>query len=246
MLITELLPSHILVLNKFAIVREHFILATKAFKKQTDLLEAGDLEAAFACLKHWRSHGKELFAFFNGGEHSGASQPHRHIQLLPVESMKEGLKEGTWEPIVDKVTSSPDVELPFTYFSAGLPSNATLEELYGIYISLYSQACRAVGAYNEKNGESNDPGSQSISYNLGITDKSIVLCPRISEGCMISSANDKASAIGPISLNGTLLAGTLLVKSEDEWQALRHDASQLTEVLARIGIPSSRVEKDLD
>jgi ATP adenylyltransferase len=107
MFITEFPPSHILVLNKFAIVREHFILATKTFKKQTDLLEAEDLGATFACIKAWRAHGKELFAFFNSGEHSGASQPHRHIQLLPVNSMTEGLKEGAWKPISDLIASKP-------------------------------------------------------------------------------------------------------------------------------------------
>jgi ATP adenylyltransferase len=105
MLIAELPPSHILVLNKFAIVREHFILATKAFKEQTDLLEADDLGATYACLKEWRVHGKELFAFFNSGEHSGASQPHRHIQLLPVESMTEGLNDDTWKPMIDVIPS---------------------------------------------------------------------------------------------------------------------------------------------
>lgn len=64
LLVTELPPSHFLVLNKFAIVPEHFILATKAFKQQTHLLEADDLAAAYACLKAWRATGKELFAFF--------------------------------------------------------------------------------------------------------------------------------------------------------------------------------------
>lgn len=106
MTVAELPPSHILVLNKFAIVREHFILATKVFKEQTDLLEPLDLGATYECLKAWRAHGKELFAFFNSGEFSGASQPHRHIQLLPVNSMTDDLESDAWNPIVDTMASA--------------------------------------------------------------------------------------------------------------------------------------------
>jgi ATP adenylyltransferase len=96
-----------LVLNKFAIVPEHFILATKEFKEQTHLLEEDDLGVAYACLQAWRDKGKELFAFFNSGEHGGASQPHRHIQFLPVDSMMGGVKQGDWRPLMDKLPLSP-------------------------------------------------------------------------------------------------------------------------------------------
>ncbi|PFH63108.1 hypothetical protein XA68_17752 [Ophiocordyceps unilateralis] len=78
-------PGHYVVLNKFAIVAEHFILATNEFQKQTELLALADLEATMACVRAYKQTKRGLFAFFNSGEHSGASQPHRHIQLLPVE-----------------------------------------------------------------------------------------------------------------------------------------------------------------
>jgi len=85
----------VLVLNKFPIIAGHFILATKDYKEQTDDLEELDLEATFACLRLWEegngsSRSTKLFAFFNSGEHSGASQPHRHIQFLPMDSILEG------------------------------------------------------------------------------------------------------------------------------------------------------------
>jgi ATP adenylyltransferase len=97
--------SHVLVLNKFPIIANHFILATKSNKKQTHVLEQDDLEATYACLKAWQdgseSKQKRLFAFFNSGEHSGASQPHRHLQFLPVEKMHEGEATGSWDLLVD-------------------------------------------------------------------------------------------------------------------------------------------------
>jgi ATP adenylyltransferase len=52
------------------------------------------------------------------------------------------------------------------------------------------------------------------------------------------STGDEERSIGPIELNGTVLAGTLLVKNEVEWNTLNHDDSQLLKLLKVIGIPS--------
>lgn len=101
-------PSHFLVLNKYPVIPNHFILATKENKKQTHVLEQADLEATYACLKAWQADGSgtdrgSLFAFFNSGDNSGASQPHRHLQFLPVESMHEGEKSAGWDVLVRSV-----------------------------------------------------------------------------------------------------------------------------------------------
>ena len=106
--ITSLAPSHYLVLNKFPVIPDHFILATKDFKQQTDLLEKDDLEAAYACLKAYKDNGEELFGFFNSGDHSGASQSHRHIQFLPVESMRSGMEAGAkWNVLAESLMKEP-------------------------------------------------------------------------------------------------------------------------------------------
>jgi ATP adenylyltransferase len=80
----------------------------------------------------------------------------------------------------------------------------------------------------------------TISYNLAFTDRVMVLCPRVSEGPEIESPN--GNVIGPIALNGTILGGTLLVKSEEEWQSLRSDPSKLRDILSMIGIPALESE----
>jgi ATP adenylyltransferase len=107
-------PSHLLVLNKFPIIAEHFILATKLNKQQTLVLEQDDLEATYACLKAWQDETsnmqKRLFAFFNSGEHSGASQPHRHLQFLPVENMRNGEVTSGWELLIDLILSSKEAQ----------------------------------------------------------------------------------------------------------------------------------------
>ena len=70
----------------------------------------------------------------------------------------------------------------------------------------------------------------------------MVLCPRAAEGMKIS--NNSGDEVGSVSLNGTVLGGTLLVKNEDEWDALRNDESKLKDVLSIIGIPPIKREQD--
>lgn len=231
-------PSHVLVLNKFPIIAEHFIVATKGFKEQTHLLEEDDLGVTYACLKAWREHGSELFAFFNSGEHSGASQPHRHLQLLPVESMAEGADVQDWKVLADSLAGG-GTDIPFAYFAREVPQDTSDRQLHEIYKSLYDCAVKAVTAYVEETKDGNvklhetNGGASAISYNLGLTHKSMVLCPRRSEG------------LGNVQLNGTLLAGTLMVKDPQKYQDLQQDESQFLAVLRAIGIPESRNNEKL-
>jgi sulfate adenylyltransferase (ADP) / ATP adenylyltransferase len=76
------------------------------------LLEEDDLAVTYECLKEWEKDtaggerkDKKLFAFFNSGAESGASQPHRHLQFLPVESVK-GDEDG-WELLIDRIERDP-------------------------------------------------------------------------------------------------------------------------------------------
>ncbi|PMD20322.1 HIT-like protein [Hyaloscypha hepaticicola] len=241
--ITDIPPSHFLVLNKFPVIPDHFILATKAFKQQTDVLEQDDLEAAYACLKAYRDNGEELFGFFNSGDASGASQPHRHIQFLPVESMRSGIQEGVkWDVLADSLIKNPRPALPFTYFSSPLPEDPSPETLHQIYNSLLEQACSLTKRTIKDDGENTGSEKTSpISYNLALTDRAMVLCPRMSEGLQINSGN--GDLIGPISLNGTILGGTLLVKTEQEWDALIKNEEKLKDILQAIGVPSATNEK---
>jgi ATP adenylyltransferase len=230
----------------------HFILATKEFKEQTHMLEVDDIEAASVCLKAYREAGEELFGFFNSGEHSGASQPHRHIQFLPVESMRSGMRSGEgWSILADRLAEKPGtyielfhkghvltaVVMPFMYFWCGISEGLTAQQRHSVYIALHGKAVQAMGGPNVVS--SNENGSP-ISYNLAITNQCMVLCPRTSEGLVIKSKNGES--IGPVALNGTMLAGTLLVKSEAEWNTLRNDESKLEDILSCIGISS--VKKD--
>ncbi|KHN97093.1 5',5'''-P-1,P-4-tetraphosphate phosphorylase 2 [Metarhizium album ARSEF 1941] len=173
--IADVGPRHYLVLNKFAVVPEHFILATKEFQPQSELLEAADLEATLACVEAFgtttHEPGREedededgLFAFFNSGEHSGASQPHRHIQLLPTARMRDGLpapSASSWAVLADGEHLG---RMPFAAFWAPVTPGMSGADLHGAYLRLHRQACEAVGAA----AAAAAPPSR-ISYNMAMT-----------------------------------------------------------------------------
>src|SRR2546423_3608767 len=144
-------PSHNLVLNKYPVIPNHSIIATKTSKPQTDVLEEDDLAITHACLRAWSegsSHDspRRLFAFFNSGEHSGASQPHRHLQLLPFEDMASSTSlQDDWTLLVDKmnhpVPGKPPLlhhpSIPFRHYALRVPSRPSSSELHQMYLALY-------------------------------------------------------------------------------------------------------------
>ncbi|POR36316.1 Uncharacterized protein TPAR_03485, partial [Tolypocladium paradoxum] len=136
--IASLGPAHYLVLNKFAVVPEHFILATTAFRPQTHVLEAADLDATRACIRAYAAAGGGgLFAFFNCGQHSGASQPHRHVQLLPVARMRDGLDAsagGAWHVLAERADRD---SAPFVAFSERVSMDMPSADLHAAYLRLY-------------------------------------------------------------------------------------------------------------
>ncbi|KAK2758670.1 bifunctional AP-4-A phosphorylase/ADP sulfurylase [Arachnomyces sp. PD_36] len=255
-------PTHLLVLNKFPVIPNHFILATKAFKPQTGFLEKDDLMVSFSCLKAWETEAaqkdgsKRLFAFFNSGEHSGASQPHRHLQFLPVEDMMQEADPQSWRPLIDElpsasVTGNADYEslpgLPISHFYMSLPPDPSPEKLHEIYLSLYEASAKVVGNFTgtrRNNVESETRftgGPTSISYNLAMTTSTMMICPRRSECAMLSlnpETRTDTTDSGLVSINGTILAGTLMVKAEAEWNELRDSSIGLDNILKSVGFPT--------
>lgn len=250
-------PTHNLVLNKYPVISRHSILSTIGFKRQTDLLESQDLEVTYSCLQAWGAQSTEtsparLFAFFNSGEHSGASQPHRHLQFLPVEDMVEPESSKTeWQPLIDLIKEPlPDhssilinPSLPFCHFAMRIPENPGAGVLLQIYRRLYENAAQSVKPSNDErmhkatavDDNENKSKGASISYNLAITLYAMAICPRQKENAVIpTSAGD-----GYVSVNGTILGGTLMVKEMSEWEAFQQNKVMIDDLLTDIGIPSS-------
>ncbi|KAF2399390.1 Ap4A phosphorylase-like protein II [Trichodelitschia bisporula] len=245
-------PTHFLILNKFPVIAQHFIIATKLNKPQTRVLEEDDLDLTYACLQAWseqEAEGKsgKLFAFFNSGEHSGASQPHRHIQFLPVERMVGSEAAPKWQPLLDMIAASKDpseLKLPFFYAWQPIPPDPTPEELHDLYLCLYAESAAAVRKYIRSNPgdlslHDSEDGASPFSYNLGMTTDAMIMCPRRREGKVLQS--DNGAELGFAGLNGTLLAGTLMVKWQEEWELLKSKPSVLDDVLEAIGVPTAGI-----
>jgi len=78
------LGNHRLLFNKFPIKDNHMILVSKDFKSQythLDLFEISEL----ILLQNYVNG----IVFFNGGKKSGASQPRKHIQCIPLENISQ-------------------------------------------------------------------------------------------------------------------------------------------------------------
>ncbi|KAK5084288.1 bifunctional AP-4-A phosphorylase/ADP sulfurylase [Lithohypha guttulata] len=240
--------SHNLVLNKYPVIENHFIAATKHNKPQSDLLEEDDLYATYACLRSWQEDIEDdsrraLFAFFNSGEHSGASQPHRHLQFLPVENMISDDEAG-WGLLCDSMTFPAhdglpllhNPNLPFIHFATKLGIGMDGRALSEKYMLLMKAAFATINAgcdlsNIDKISMSPDKGT-AFSYNLAMTTEIMAILPRKAEAGVITGTSD-----GIVFVNGTVLAGTMMVKSEDDFARLREEPELVQQVLRHITYP---------
>lgn len=63
----------------------------------------------------------------------------------------------------------------------------------------------------------------------------MVICPRRRGGDKLKL--EDGTELDLVELNGTVLGGTLMVKENEQWEALRNDPGVLTRLLETIGIP---------
>ncbi|HET6305214.1 MAG TPA: phosphorylase [Myxococcota bacterium] len=77
--VADLTPTHVCLLNKFPVVEPHLLVVTRAFEEQEAPLGRADFEALALCLREIDGLG-----FYNAGAPAGASQRHKHLQLVPL------------------------------------------------------------------------------------------------------------------------------------------------------------------
>ena len=64
----------------------------------------------------------------------------------------------------------------------------------------------------------------------------MAICPRRSGGASVDTSNQGTATV---ELNGTLLGGSLMVKGEPEYVALKTDSKLLDRLLLDVGLPVS-------
>lgn len=185
--------QHLAVLNKYNVVDYHLLIVTRQFEEQENLLTACDLQALCFALAEIDGLG-----FYNGGTVAGASQRHKHLQLIPV----AGINNSAQLPIetamsageVDTITRMES--LPFPHLIAHLdetlfdnPQQAA-SHCHALYLAMLQQLGCVTGA---------SATTQHATYNLLLTRRWLMVVPRYRE-----KSHD-------ISINAMGFAGSLFV-----------------------------------
>lgn len=203
----EISDSHLALLNKFNVVERHLLIVTRAFEHQEQLLTQADFAALWLCLREYPALG-----FYNGGTTAGASQKHKHLQLVPLPLYPD---QGGF-PLEDLYTSAPPREgiqrlepLPFLHawsrLPVGLDQDPTKAAAHSL--ALYRRMLNETGI---RMLAGTDGERQAAPYNLLMTHEWMLLVPRSRE---FSHG---------ISVNALGYVGSLFVKDKHGLETLRH------------------------
>lgn len=222
--VADLSPTHVAILNKFNVVDHHLLIITRHFESQESLLTRQDFAALWAVLREI-----DGFAFYNGGRLAGASQPHKHLQVVPLPFVpNDPIPHARLpiEPVIRAALPQTGVAavpaLPFQHAIAPLSlppeldHDLAIDQLQTTYHALLRTCDLQVG-------DGKTPIPASGAYNFLATRDWMFLVPRLEEG------------VGKIGVNSLGFAGALLVKNEKQLEKLKmhHPRS----ILARVAKP---------
>lgn len=132
--VTNISATHICLLNKYPVASHHALIVTRAFEPQENQLTLPDFEALSRCMAE-----RDAVVFYNSGPIAGASQPHKHLQLIPLPANRAAL------PIEPLLNSNDTIgkptrleQLPFAHAFSLIeaPVAETAERLFEIYLAL--------------------------------------------------------------------------------------------------------------
>jgi ATP adenylyltransferase len=193
----DLSATHVCLLNKFNAVDHHLLIITRDFEEQENLLNLEDFTAAVLALTEI-----DGLVFYNSGKLAGASQRHKHLQLVPL-------------PLVDTNISFPlepwflaamgaGKSLPFQQAIAPCPQNCQSEpEKWAAYLeTTYLQLLQQLDLWQ--------PASPKPKpYNLLMTRQWLMLIPRSQE------------SYNGIEVNALGFVGALLVRNTSQLEQLQ-------------------------
>lgn len=208
--VAEISESHVCILNKYNVVEHHLLIITRAFEEQESLLTLADFAAMWACLADFNG-----LAFYNSGKIAGASQRHKHLQLVPLPLTSSGLQIPI-EPLLasakfqDSIATIPGFPFVHAFTLLDFPF-ITPEAILERYHRLLSFVGLEVVNGNRLSG----------AYNFLATREWVLIVPRSHEHFQ------------SIFVNSLGFAGTLLVRNELEMQILK-DTGPMT-ILKNVG-----------
>jgi sulfate adenylyltransferase (ADP) / ATP adenylyltransferase len=218
--VTDISDTHIALLNKFNVVEHHLLIVTRHFEEQEMLLTVKDLEALWICMAENGGLG-----FYNGGRRAGASEEHKHLQLVPLPLIPGG-PDVPINPLLEDVKIEGGVGIvpgfPFLNVFARLhrdlgqsPPDAAENNF-----EVYREMLQRLGM---ETPERERPKRQSKPYCLLITREWMLLVPRSRE------------FFNSVSINSLGFAGALLVRNRDQLDKLKESGPM--EALKRVTLP---------
>jgi len=205
--VTDISDTHVALLNKFNVVDHHLLIVTREYEDQETLLTILDFEALSTCLDEYNG-----LCFYNGGQIAGASQPHKHLQMVPLPLAPEG-PEVPIDPLLPRDGRAGDIVtikgLPFLHAFAlhqgkkNLSGGKRAEDMLETYARLLQKTGMDAP-------EASKLKRQSGPYCLLVTRSWMLLVPRSAE--FFDSA----------SINSLGFAGALLVRNRRQLETLRH------------------------
>ncbi|MCL2927241.1 MAG: phosphorylase [Trichodesmium sp. MAG_R01] len=203
--VADISTTHLCLLNKYNVVDYHLLIVTREFEEQESLLNLQDFQALGSCMGEF-----EGLAFYNGGKTAGASQRHKHLQVVPLPMIPSGEKIPIDRAIATaKFNNGIGItsQFPFRHAIAKLDVawvHSPVESAAEI-LEFYLILLKAVGI------ESRDGmnGKQSGNYNLLVTGEWMLVVPRSYE------------YFQSISVNSLGFAGALLVKNQEQMNIIK-------------------------
>ena len=158
--------KHTLILNKYPVQIGHMLLITNKWKPQNGWLDKYDFDA----IKNVDNDTTGLW-FFNSSKEAGASQPHRHFQLLPRHNNESICPRYDWFcSLLNSNNSKKSLISPSVSIKRrDNNSDSNLNDLYSLYKSLIHEM---------KLGDIDLDSKPLKPYNLIITSEWIALITR--------------------------------------------------------------------
>jgi ATP adenylyltransferase len=190
--VADLAPSHYILLNKFPVLAGHVLLVTRRFERQERMLTVEDFAALITCLSEVDGLG-----FYNGGIEAGASQAHKHLQLVPLPLAPESQDDVPMERVL-----RGGGRLPFGHAFARVVPQSSAPVLHAVYRELLDQC--GISTATSAEGE-----LQLAPYNV-----------LLRRGWMLVVPRSRAS-FESIPVNALGFAGSLFVRSPEELERVR-------------------------
>jgi ATP adenylyltransferase len=202
--VADISATHIALLNKFNVIDHHLLIVPRRFASQDTLLELADFEALLACMAEFDSLG-----FYNGGVAAGASQRHKHLQMVPLPLAAEGPALPIAPLLASARIDGAVGTVPGLAFAhAFAPLVLSGARAPGLATTAHARYLALLDAVGVRAIEVNGQAQPSGPYNLLVTPLGMLLVPR------------SAECVEGISVNTLGFAGSFFVRNEAQMRTV--------------------------